>query len=685
MSQLANQAVDKAVIYYTRILELKVFPLHDVCEGHCSCPDGPSCDRPGKHPRIKAWQREASTNPRKIERWWSRWPHANIGVPTGEINNLIVIDVDTRDEGFTAFRVHLEHRLPLTYSPITGGQGKHYWFRLPDSLDYALTNRNNFPAGIDVRGNGGYILVAPSVTNKGPYPWPELGQLTDLSEVPTLPRDVCDDYLRPTPGECDLVPAESVRAYERLSTGERSRVDRYVKVALKADLTALKALELDHRSDWDNSTFRLACKILELAKAPWSSLTFAHAQRAIREAAPSPDGQGWTRERVARKIESAMKRVNSSDLVRPFPEKQPTTPDNEPETDGWDKPEPRFRFTSASAYKPKAVEWIWERRISKGSIALLAGREDVGKSFVSLTLAADITHGAVEGCWQGKPKNVLYVATEDSWSHTIVPRLMAANADLNKVYNLELTDEETDVELSIVLQRDIKHLEEYITAENVGLIILDPIISTLGDANTYKATEVRAALLEVGKVAERTGCAILGVIHFNKTNNTDVLNAISESKAFTQVARSVIVAVKDSEDENRRLLSVQKSNLGQKPRTLIYEIRNTVVANKINIGKLYWLGETDQSAEEAHQQRIMGTTDVGQEDCAYYVKQTLLTWKGQVESNVVFDQGNKEGWSKDQLKRVKSKLRVNSKRMGDTWFWCVDDAKMDEWRNELMM
>jgi hypothetical protein len=673
-----HQNVANAVLYYSQLLKLRVFPLHDVSAGRCSCAEGSSCTRPGKHPRIRHWQDQATTDATTIDRWWRRWPNANIGIPTGRINNLIVIDIDYRDDGLANHEVYLRDRLPPTYTVDTGGHGRHLWFRYPADLPYDITNANKFPPGIDFRANGGYVLAAPSKTNKGAYPWPEVIPYDEESlqgVLGDIPRSVCDEYLKRNDADIELVSADSVKVYERLSAKEKARIERYTDQALTACLDELD--QLRHRSQWDNETFRLSCKVLELAKAPWCPLTYQDAVSAIRKHVPPEDGKGWTRTRITKKIESAWNRVTSTDLVRPYPKDLPAV---EPAT-----PEPSFRFTPASHYQPKAVEWLWDKRVAKGALALLAGREDVGKSFVALTLAADLTHGTVDGCWNGRPKNVLYIATEDSWSHTIVPRLMAMGADLDKVFNLELRDDETDLELSLVMQRHMKHLEAYIASDNIGLIILDPIISSLGDVNTYKSTEVRTALAELVKVCERTGCSILGVMHFNKMNSRDVLNAIAESKAFTQVARSVLVVAKDSDAEERRILSVQKSNLGPKPKSLVYEIRNTVVGRSINIGKLHWLGETDTTAEEAHQQRIDGTNDVGTQDCAYFIKSVLLNGNGMVESQTVFTAGGKEGWTKDQLKRTKSKLRVGSKRVGEVWFWIADDAQQAEWRSELMM
>jgi hypothetical protein len=69
-------------------------PLHDVGSGYCSCSDGPLCRVAGKHPRLRVSFHGATTNTRKVEQWWTRWPQANIAVITGGPHGLVAVDLD---------------------------------------------------------------------------------------------------------------------------------------------------------------------------------------------------------------------------------------------------------------------------------------------------------------------------------------------------------------------------------------------------------------------------------------------------------------------------------------------------------------------------------------------------------------------------------------------------------------
>jgi Bifunctional DNA primase/polymerase, N-terminal len=85
-----------------------VIPLHDVIQGHCSC-GHPQCDAPGKYPHIVDWPHTASLDPAQIRQWWATWPHANVGIVTGERSGLAVLDVDFRNGGDLALEEGSEY------------------------------------------------------------------------------------------------------------------------------------------------------------------------------------------------------------------------------------------------------------------------------------------------------------------------------------------------------------------------------------------------------------------------------------------------------------------------------------------------------------------------------------------------------------------------------------------------
>lgn len=236
------------------------------------------------------------------------------------------------------------------------------------------------------------------------------------------------------------------------------------------------------------------------------------------------------------------------------------TPTVEPEL-----PERRIVLTPASAIPVRRVKWLWDGRMAVGTLALLAGPEGLGKSTLAYWTAARITRGQLPGEHYGTPQAVLVCATEDSWAHTIVPRLMAHDADLSMVYRVEVKRHD-DITVGLSLPHDIAELRHAATETEAALLILDPLLSRLSEKlDSHKDADVRVALEPFVSVADEVNMAILGLIHHNKSGSSDPLSLVMASKAFTAVARSVHTVIKDPDDEDelRRLFGTPKNNLGR--------------------------------------------------------------------------------------------------------------------------
>lgn len=166
-----------------------VFPCYTIEDGRCSCGDA-KCTSPGKHPigsLVAQGLRNADTDHRIIREWWATYPDANIGVATGDVSGVVVLDIDAKANGEITL-TNLEHRygrLPNTWAVETGGGGFHFWFRMP-SAD-VRNSAGSVGPGIDVRGNGGYVIAPPSLHKSGAlYRWAEAmhPKITPLSDVP---------------------------------------------------------------------------------------------------------------------------------------------------------------------------------------------------------------------------------------------------------------------------------------------------------------------------------------------------------------------------------------------------------------------------------------------------------------------------------------------------------------------
>lgn len=137
--------------------------------GHLYDPEY-TCPRPGKHPRTNNGLDDASIDPAQIRKWWKRWPSANIGVNCGK-SGLLVIDLDHYKDVYDGHDLDLDED---TVTAITGGNGCHLFYKM-EAEDMFSNKKKTLPPGIDIRGHGGYVIVAPSLHASGRrYQW-EIG------------------------------------------------------------------------------------------------------------------------------------------------------------------------------------------------------------------------------------------------------------------------------------------------------------------------------------------------------------------------------------------------------------------------------------------------------------------------------------------------------------------------------
>src|SRR6056297_3013174 len=164
-----KQIISEALLYSSK--GWRVIPLHfPLANGHCSCKN-PNCPSPGKHPQRK-WKSENGhplpeyrVQPEgTIKRWWTEHPSANLGILTGQISGLVVLDIDGLEgEGSIEGK-----EIPSTPTVITG-RGRHLYFKAPD---FEIKNSVRILPQVDIRGDGGLVVAPPSRHMSGDiYHW----------------------------------------------------------------------------------------------------------------------------------------------------------------------------------------------------------------------------------------------------------------------------------------------------------------------------------------------------------------------------------------------------------------------------------------------------------------------------------------------------------------------------------
>jgi hypothetical protein len=172
----------------------------------------------GKTPLTSNGFKSATTDEAQIKAWWLEHPTANVGIATGAISGLVVLDFDKKHGGVETFNKYIEEELDCTYEVHTGGGGYHLYYLHPG---FEVRNRAGFRPGMDVRGDGGYVVAPPSIHESGnEYCF---GEIFDHPEM----QHTCHYELQPLPAWVAQPPApprETKEMPERasvLSEGEK--------------------------------------------------------------------------------------------------------------------------------------------------------------------------------------------------------------------------------------------------------------------------------------------------------------------------------------------------------------------------------------------------------------------------------------------------------------------------------
>jgi RecA-family ATPase len=221
-----------------------------------------------------------------------------------------------------------------------------------------------------------------------------------------------------------------------------------------------------------------------------------------------------------------------------------------------------------------------------GKVTVLFGDPDLGKSLITIFMAAQTSRGEA---WPDRPDipnpigGVVILSAEDDPQDTIRPRLDAAGADVSRIGLLKgvrTRDPGTDAEIDahFNLATDLVALEEAIKrTPDCRLVIVDPISAYLGGTNSHRNAEVRGVLAPLADLAARRGVAMVGVTHVTKDERSKALYRATGSLAFIAAARGAWLVVEDKNHPQRRLMLPAKMNLAKQPPGLAYKVRATPV------------------------------------------------------------------------------------------------------------
>ena len=209
------------------------------------------------------------------------------------------------------------------------------------------------------------------------------------------------------------------------------------------------------------------------------------------------------------------------------------------------------RMTRASEIVPRTVEWLWTGRVPIGMLSLFAGDPKLGKSYVTLTMAAAVSRGSPlpGGDVPPGPSSAIILSAEDDPARTIVPRLVSAGADLSRIHLFQSVITDTGRESPLCLDTDLAALA--VAARRQGdcrLILIDPISAYLGRVDDHRNADLRSVLAPLSEMAERLGIAVVLVSHLSKASGTNGKHRVMGSIAYVGACRANFLFVRDRTD-----------------------------------------------------------------------------------------------------------------------------------------
>ena len=329
--------------------------------------------------------------------------------------------------------------------------------------------------------------------------------------------------------------------------------------------------------------------------------------------------------------------------------------------------------------EPERVTWLWPGRIPLGRLTILDGDPGLGKSVLTLDIAARVTRGDVmpDGARGLKlPRGVVLLGCEDGLADTVRPRLDAAKADVGRIVALQaVRDGEGRARLPTV--GDATAIAEAARAVDAAILIVDPLSAFLGrGVDGHRDTDVRQALASLAELAERTGLAAFSVRHLTKAGGSNPLYRGGGSIAISAAARSGLLLARDPDDDDLRVLATTKCNLAPPQPSLTLRLDATNEALRVE-----WLGTSKRSAGDLLvSDRDESTT---RDEAVEFLREELNSGPKSVLSLRAAAQAAGVSWR--TLERAKASLGVKSVKLGfddGRWVWRlpVEDRQMS-WRS----
>jgi hypothetical protein len=504
----------------------RVFPCHTPTAQGCSCWQA-DCTNIGKHPRTPNGCKDATTAEAQIRAWWAMWPQANIGVATGSVSGFVALDVDIGGEKRGDLTLEaLEHSyapLPDTVEQHTGSGGRHRLFLAPETP--IGNSASKVGPHLDIRGDGGYIIVPPSLHASGQrYVWEQTSAPEDipLAPLPDWLLALCQSTPRPDTPDAGAPIPEGIRNDTLFRIGCGLRAKGLTEAVILAALQEMNTTQCQPPLGAEQvHKIAASCATYQPGRSPGDP-----ERRRNGAAAHAPEAEAPPAHAVV---------VSMEDI------------------------------------EECAIAWLWEPYVAIGKLCLLDGDPGTGKTGFASMLAAAVSRGDPMPDQQGKPTvptgapgTVLIVAAEDDLADTFKRRLRLCGADMSKINVLNDIVTAQGRQQHFTLEH-LALLEEEVQRYRPRLVYVDSLQAILGGkVDINRANQVTDVLIGLQDLAAKYRFALIATRHPAKPgqNLGRLIHRGMGSQAFIGRARLALYVEEHPLDPTKSLLVQSKSNAG---------------------------------------------------------------------------------------------------------------------------
>lgn len=352
----------------------------------------------------------------------------------------------------------------------------------------------------------------------------------------------------------------------------------------------------------------------------------------------------------------------------------------------------RVLLTPASQIKTRRQKWFWEPSkgsgvVPLGTATIAAGKGGEGKTTFMLDLAARGSRGELHGDLWGQKITTIIIGPEDDWDTVMVPRLKAADADLDRIFKIDVETTIDDLDPrqhSLKFPLDTDMIAEAVKETGAKMVLVDPAPSLMhGDMN--KVQDVRMSYEPLIALAQREELALILINHFGKGGGS-VSAKLSGSHAWRDLTRSYLAFATD-EETGERIFSQDKANYSETLASYKFALESVDVTtddgDTASVARVNFLGETDQTVGDIINREP--SADPDEQDDRNAAQEFLLDFikshdDWEAKASDCLKKGRGAGFSDNEMKHARRRSKdpkvISAKSgFGAGWVWRIDPSE----------